>query len=173
MTSAVAACEHYTDKDRRSPIGELEQRAKYQSDQSAKHQLVDVLTGAFKRLHADKRIDAALAVPPSSAGTVSLPTYLSANLALKVGMPDLNDAVRWSGRKGSIKEQGVDAKWASLAQVGLTVDPAVSGKNLLLIDDMYQSGTTAHFVASQLRAAGANEIHLLAVSKGRRDTDNT
>lgn len=55
----------------------------------------------------------------------------------------------------------------------MTIGAGVNGKNLLLIDDMYQSGATAHFVGSKLRSAGANELHLLAVSKGRRDTDNT
>ena len=79
----------------------------------------------------------------------------------------------WNGPKGKIKELGVDQKWEALEKVGLTVGNAVAGKNLLLLDDMYQSGATAHFVASRLRAIGANEIHLLAVSKGKRDTDNT
>ena len=66
----------------------------------------------------------------------------------------------------------VDQKWGALEEVGLTVGNAFEGKNILLIDDMYQSGSTAHFVGSKLRAAGVNDIHLLAVSKGRRDTDN-
>ena len=80
--------------------------------------------------------------------------------------------MKWDGPKDKIKELAVDAKWAALEKVGLSVGSEVKDKNLLLIDDMYQSGATAHFVASRLRAAGANDIHVIAVSKGRRDTDN-
>jgi predicted amidophosphoribosyltransferase len=85
---------------------------------------------------------------------------------------DSTSSLHWDGPKPSIKELDVDEKWAALEEVGLTVNDAFEGKDVLLIDDMYQSGSTAHFVGSKIRAAGANDIHLLAVSKGRRDTDN-
>jgi predicted amidophosphoribosyltransferase len=171
--TAVAACEHYASNDQRSSIGELEHSAKYQESSIARGKLVLILEGIFRRLYSSQKLDAIVSVPPSSAGAVSLPNHLAANLAAKVGLPDLTGELHWNGPKGSIKELDVEAKWGALQQVGITVGQAVEGKNLLLIDDMYQSGATAHFVGSRLRAAGANDLHLLAVSKGRRDTDNT
>jgi len=173
FNTAVAACEHYVSPDRRSKIGELEHTAKYEGNSAAKRQLVGILLEIYKRMHGSRKIDGILSVPPSVAGKQSLPNYLAAALAPLTGVPDLTDQLNWNGPKGSIKELGVDAKWGALEQVGMTVGEGVTGKNLLLVDDMYQSGATAHFVASQLRNAGANELHLLAVSKGRRDTDNT
>jgi predicted amidophosphoribosyltransferase len=171
--TAVAACEHYISSERRSEIGELEHSAKYEGSVPAREALVGILEKIFRRMHSKRRIDGIVSVPPSIEGQQSLPNYLALRLGTAVGVPDLTSGLKWSGKKGSIKELGVDAKWSALEQVGMTVDQDFSGKNLLLIDDMYQSGATAHFVASQLRAAGADDLHLLAVSKGRRDTDNT
>lgn len=172
FATAVAACEHYISQDQRSRIGDLEHSAKWNGNASARDELVGILNFVFERMHANRQIDGILSVPPSTPGQQSLPNYLALKLAANASVPDLTSCISWNGPKGQIKELSVDKKWAALEKVGLTVTKEVAGKNLLLVDDMYQSGATAHFVASQLRAAGANDIHLLAVSKGRWDTDN-
>jgi predicted amidophosphoribosyltransferase len=172
FSTAVAACEHYVSQNQRSRVGALEHGAKWNGNAAAKEELVRILTDVFERMHGERRIDAILSVPPSTAGQPSLPSFLASRLADNAGLPDFTACLSWNGPKGKIKELSVDEKWQALEKVGLTVTEEVMGKNLLLIDDMYQSGATAHFVASHLRAAGANDIHLLAVSKGRRDTDN-
>ena len=171
--TAVAACEHYIAQDKRSKIGELEHSAKYENNLFAKNSLAEILHEIYNRMHTARQIDAIISVPPSMAGTQSLPNFLASELAARMKIPDLTKELSWKGKKDSIKELGVDEKWAALDKVGLSVGEAVAGKNILLIDDMYQSGATAHFVASKLREAGANDLHLIAVSKGRRDTDNT
>lgn len=173
MATAVAACEHYIDQNKRSFIGELEHSAKYGGSAAAREQLVSILIEIYQRMHGKRRIDGIISVPPSTAGQESLPNFLAARLAAALSLPDLTAELAWNGKKGSIKELSVNEKWSALEAVGMTVGPSIEGKNLLLIDDMYQSGATAHFIASQLRKAGANDLHLLAVSKGRRDTDNT
>jgi len=169
--TAVAACEHYIGESR-SKVGQLEYSAKYQGSAAAKVALVEELADIYGRMHGQRKIDGIVSVPTSTAGSQSLPNYLAAHLSTKVGIPDLTSQLSWNGPKGSIKALAVDEKWATLEAVGITVGDGIGDKDLLLIDDMYQSGATAHFVASQLRAAGANALHLLAVSKGRRDTDN-
>jgi predicted amidophosphoribosyltransferase len=172
FNTAVAACEHYITSDQRSQIGELERSAKFDGNATSKSELVRVLTDIYRRMHGTRNIDGFVSVPATVTGDCSLPNYLAIQLSTIIGIPDYTGQLSWSGPKPSIKELSVDEKWNALERVGLTVGPAVSSKNLLLIDDMYQSGATAHFVASRLRVAGANELHLLAVSKGRRDTDN-
>ena len=173
FNTAVATCEHYTGNNSRSPIGELENRAKYGGEVGARDQISIILKGAFDRIHAGRHLSAVISVPPSVKGQLSLPNVLASRLAAASGLPDLTSAMCWDGPKGQIKELSVDQKWKALETVGMSVGDAVAGKDLLLIDDMYQSGATAHFVASRLRVAGANDLHLLAVSKGKRDTDNT
>jgi len=172
FATAVAACEHYISQNQRSRVGALEHGAKWNGNVAAREELVGILSNVFGRMHGTRRIDAILSVPSSTAGQPSLPNFLASKLAANTGIPDLTTCLSWNGPKGKIKELSVDEKWQALEKVGLNVLEEVMGKNLLLIDDMYQSGATAHFVASHLRAAGANDIHLLAVSKGRRDTDN-
>lgn len=170
--TAVAACEHYATPDRRSRVGELEHSAKYEGDTRACDALVDILEGVYRRMHGGRKIDAVASIPPSKPGQTSLPNRLAARLAERIGVPDYTSRLHWNGPKPSIKELSVEQKWAALEDVGLTVDDAFARKNILLIDDMYQSGSTAHFVGGAIRAAGADDLHLLAVSKGRRDTDN-
>lgn len=169
--TALACCEHYAD-DGRFAIGELERRAKYDADLNARRKLVETLAGVFEQCLQGKRIQGIISVPSSDPAALSLPNFLAQKLAERLGLPDYTDALRWDGKKSSIKELKVDEKWEALAAVGLTVDTAIVGKNLLLIDDMYQSGATAHFVASRLRETGAGDLHLMCVSKGKRDTDN-
>jgi len=172
FSTAIAACEHYVDHDKRSAVGSLEHRAKYLKDTGARDEIVDLLLQIFAKHHSQLRITAIASVPPSVEGVQSLPNYLAAKLANRVGLPDVTSALRWDRPKSSVKELDVDAKWGELEKVGLTVSRDLTGMNILLVDDMYQSGATAHFVLSRLRLAGADEVHLLAVSKGRRDTDN-
>lgn len=172
FSTAVAACEHYISPDRRSRVGELEHSAKYEGSSAARRELVEILEGVYRRMHGSRKIDAIASIPPSRPGQLSLPNLLAEQLSERLGIVDLTGSLNWNTVKPSIKELGVDQKWAALEQVGLTVGNVFEGKNILLIDDMYQSGSTAHFVGSKLRVAGANDIHLLAVSKGRRDTDN-
>lgn len=42
----------------------------------------------------------------------------------------------------------------------------VFGKKLLLLDDIYTTGTTIHYAAFTLKNAGANEIYSLTLSRG-------
>lgn len=173
LTTAVAAGEHWKDADHRSEIGELEHAAKYDGSNTARAKLADLVTEIARRLY-DGRVHVIASVPPTTAGAVGLPQYLAGALSDRLNLPNVTAAMKWNGQKPSLKELSVDQKWAALEQVGLSIERgAIQGKSVLLVDDMYQSGTTVHFVGGALRAAGANDIHVLAVSKGRRDTDNT
>jgi predicted amidophosphoribosyltransferase len=174
LTTAVAVCEHYKDADHRSGIGALEHAAKYGGSNSAKQKLAEILQDVARRLYREDQIDVVASVPPSTAGAVGLPQFLASELGARMSVSDVTGAIKWNGPKPSLKELSVDEKWAALERVGTSIErSAVQGKSVLLVDDMYQSGTTVHFVGAALRAAGANDIHVLAVSKGRRDTDNT
>ena len=173
LNTAVATCEHYAAQDTRSRVGALEHSAKWNNSAHAREQLAAILLDVFHRMHGKRRIDAIASVPPSTPGNHSLPNLLAARISEITRIPDMSAELCWNARKPPIKELRVEEKWGALERVGISVGEAVAEKNVVLIDDMYQSGATVHFVAGALRAAGANDLHLLAVSKGRRDTDNT
>lgn len=171
LTTAIAAAEHFAD-DSRTEIGELEKAAKYDANLNARAKLADILEKIYGNCHSTLGVSAIISVPSSQAPTLSLPNFLAKRLSERLGIPDLTHEIAWASPKGEIKSLTVEQKWNALARVGMHISNSVAEKNLLLIDDMYQSGATAHYVGSQLRASGANAIHLMCVSKGRRDTDN-
>ncbi|MGH7045007.1 MAG: hypothetical protein ACREE2_01285 [Stellaceae bacterium] len=80
--------------------------------------------------------------------------------------------MKFNAEKESIKALPVDEKWAALEAARLSVDNRVDGKKIILIDDKYQSGITANFLASELYRAGAVEVNGLFCVKTWRNTDN-
>ena len=72
-----------------------------------------------------------------------------------------------------MKALSLDKKWKALEAASLQVGKQVNRKKVILIDDKYQSGTTAQFVAAKLYEAGAQVVYGLFCVKTWRDTDNT
>jgi adenine/guanine phosphoribosyltransferase-like PRPP-binding protein len=171
LDSCIAACEHQDDEGR-SEIGQLEYRAKWRDDADAVGRLAAILAEVARRLHGTTGITAICAIPSSKAGKQSLPCKLAAALAAELGLGDISPRLHWDREKDTIKDKQASEKWALLEDVGLTVDGDLNGQSVLMIDDMYQSGATVHFVASKIQEAGAGSIHCLAVSKSRGDKDN-
>jgi hypothetical protein len=172
LDSCVALAEHQTEPGCRSAIGELERSAKFDANKDSENHLVEAMIGVYRRLHSDLEIDAVCSVPPSKADQLSLPNRIASRMAAELNLNDLTSELNWASVKPSVKELPVSEKWNALEKVGLTLSEAFKGRNILIIDDMYQSGSTIHFVASKLREAGCNDIHCFAVVKALGDTDN-
>lgn len=173
LTTCIAASVHQSAPGQHTIVGDLERRAKYESDQGARSELLDRLEAVYRRLLGDLGIDAICSVPPSKPESFCLPAWLAAGLSDRLGIEDLTPSLNWAGSKPSMKEVDVDQKWAALDAVGLTIGVSVEGRRILVLDDLFQSGATVHFVASKLQSAGASELHCLAVVKALSDTDNT
>lgn len=112
------------------------------------------------------------AVPPRPRKKFDLPSCLTGKLAEREGLTDISNRVRWRGEKCSVKELPLEQKWAALEAVDLDVSYDLSGSRVILIDDLYQSGVTMHFVASRLQQAGASHILGLSIVKALRNSDN-
>jgi hypothetical protein len=173
LSTCVALGEHQSSPGVRTELGELERRAKYEADKSARASLLEKMEEVYNRLLDELDIDSICAVPPSEPGKFCLPARLSSKLSERLGLEDLTPHLSWAGTKPPLKEVEVDLKWQRLEAVGLNVSVDVKGRNVLIIDDLYQSGATVHFVASKLQMEGASELHCLAVVKSLSDTDNT
>jgi adenine/guanine phosphoribosyltransferase-like PRPP-binding protein len=169
--SCIAACEHQSDSGR-SEVGELEYRAKWKCDEHAVSRLADHLIEIYQRLLSGRGINAICAVPSSTPGKASLPCKLAEALSTKFALENITCRLSWDRQKDTIKDKPAAEKWELLEAVGMKVDGTLDGKNVLIVDDMYQSGATVHFIASRLRDAGSGDIHCLAVSKARSDKDN-
>ncbi|HTT79930.1 MAG TPA: hypothetical protein VMF86_09650 [Stellaceae bacterium] len=154
-------------------LGKAESNAK-----TARHQpSIKVLAKACVRAISDvsyyKESDVICAVPPSPDKEWDLPAEIVALVSQQTGKRDISKAVRFTVPKKSIKAASLSDKWAVLEGGQLTVFPnVVKGRKVILIDDKYQSGMTAQFVASRLYEAGVEEVNGLFCIKTWRDTDN-
>jgi hypothetical protein len=73
--------------------------------------------------------------------------------------------------KGSINKPFLKEKWSEWERSGLSFNSRIPGKNIILVDDFYQSGIPMQFVAQVLKDYGAREVYGLAMVKSLRNTD--
>jgi predicted amidophosphoribosyltransferase len=81
--------------------------------------------------------------------------------------------------KPQMKELNVQQKvstWSSIYGVPGNVDcgtVSFSGRDVVIVDDLYQSGVSMWAYAKFLKESGANRVFGLAGVKSMRDSDNT
>ena len=156
-----------------TPIGALEYRAKFTPDEEAIEALVGHFCAAIVDLPFYRDALLIAAVPPRPGKSYDLPQTLAARIAERLPLINVTPQFQFVGRKGLVKQLTLKQKWAAWEQSGLTFTPPLpASPSVILIDDIYQSGTSLQFVASRLRAAGAGAIYGLCAVKTSRDTDN-
>lgn len=154
-------------------LGSLFTAAKYHDNVDAKREILARLKATWGDMES-LPTEGYVSAPPPRPGKVSdLPTALAERLATYAGLVYLPLGT-WKGDKGQLKDVPADKKWKALQQVGFEVNPTIikSGKSVLLIDDIYQSGTTLNFLRSTLTGNGVARASAMTVVKAARDTDN-
>ena len=117
-------------------------------------------------------IDSVIAVPPSDPKKAYSPRILAARIAEKRGIDDLTDAIVKTRQTRQLKNLSKLEKAMEVAG-SIRVDPtAIAGRTILVVDDLYQSGTTLNFVALELEESGAEGVFGFAAVKTMRNTDN-
>lgn len=154
-------------------LGLAEHNAKASHEEAAIKFLSKQCAKAIADLAFYQSCEAICAVPPSPGKQWDLPTEIAKRVAAKCGKADISAQVAFTREKKSVKSVSLADKWAALEAGNLVVKSSMKGKRVILIDDKYQSGTTAQFVAAKLLDAGAAEVHGLFCIKTWRDTDNT
>ena len=157
----------------RTKIGELEYQAKWRSNSAATSELAERCVGAIKDLFNDKDVDQICAVPLTPGKRFSLPSRVAKIVSRRLGKGDITADFRFWGEKGSLKNVKLDEKWGVLDKAQLRFDGAdISGKRIILIDDLYQSGTTMQYAAMKLQEAGAYQVCGLSMVKSLSNDDN-
>jgi len=161
-------------------IGALRAQAKPYGSQvatrqttAAADQLVDRCLAFLKEMTCYKSADCVVAMPPSDpAKKYNLPRYLASQIAAKTGLQDLTKHVQTIKARDSIKGVPLAGKLDALLGT-IEVDAGVfDEKQVLLIDDLYQSGISMNYCALLLLRAGARKIFGLACEKTCRNDDN-
>jgi predicted amidophosphoribosyltransferase len=170
-------------QDRRTEIGEWEYRAKYGQDKDAATKLLKPLrTGLhwlpWARLAQPRLITY---VPCEAKRKV----YLARDLAIALvqqsrrrawGVADPLLGAELKGPKPSAKNLTVSQKRAQwrdlLAAGGIALGRSVKGCSVIILDDLYQSGTSLWSFAKYLKGHGAAHVVGLVCVKSLRDSDN-
>ncbi|SNS12204.1 Predicted amidophosphoribosyltransferases [Humidesulfovibrio mexicanus] len=180
LSCSIALDYNFTDNTSgiHTAIGQLEYEAKSNNDASAIGQLGRHLSAAIQSLPFYKNAPLVAAVPARPGKTSpDLPTALAKQLAASLGLTDLTPHFQYYGPKAQLKELPLDERWAAWEGARLSMSDAgaalLKDHSVILIDDKYQSGVSANFVAMILQQHGAAEIYGLYAVKTLRDKDNT
>lgn len=154
-------------------IGLAEHKAKVERDTESIELLKSSVLAACNDLSLYADADYVCAVPPAPGKQFDLPTELAQYVGKRHPQLSFFDGLSFSTKDVSIKTVPLADKWDELSDCGLEVKGAVQGGKFVLIDDKYQSGVTAQFVASKLLESGAKAVYGLFVVKTWRDSDNS
>lgn len=160
-------------------IGLLRTRAKpYDSEPtedtySAAEELSKACIEFFQKMTCYHSATSVIAMPPSKpAKAYDLPKYIAAGMAKEIGSPDLSEAVKTIKERRQLKNEPLESKLATVEGT-ISVDAsALKGQNVLLVDDLYQSGVSTNYVAMLMLQAGAKKVFGLACEKTCRNDDN-
>jgi len=171
--------EHGNPEMGQTVIGALRTRAKpYKSEPtsdtySAADQLVEACACFIERVYCYQVADSVVAMPRSNPEKeFDLPSYLANGLAKRSPMNDLSHAVRTVRGRPPIKNLSLDKKLEVLEGTIQVDQDVFSGRIVLLLDDLYQSGVSMNYTAMMLLEAGAEKILGLACEKTCRNDDN-
>lgn len=154
-------------------IGDLEYQAKYGKSHGAVCCLARIIGKFIRETPFYRDVPFICAVPSSDPSEKNLPNKIACILERDSHLKNISSYLCWNKGKGSLKNLEFEKKWKMLDKVGLNVSSDIKGKDVILLDDLYQSGTTIQFVAMKMKEAGARKIYGLAIVKSMSDSDNT
>ncbi|MGM9743549.1 MAG: hypothetical protein ACI3ZC_10870 [Candidatus Cryptobacteroides sp.] len=159
-----------SDGETHTCIGQLEKSAKYDNNQEAINQLVEIVDEFMVKNPLYSNAAFICAVPPTKAGEKNLPIKIIEKLTRFNG-DDISNSLVWSTKTESLKNADGADKLEILKHSGLTIadDLNLGGKDIVLVDDLYMSGITLQYVAMRLKEAGAGKVYGLCLVKSLRN----
>ncbi len=152
----------------KTPVGGLLQRFKYQFNQDAGVILADLAAEWINSRNLLRSSDFMVTVPPSFTSRPFDPiSFLAERISFSTG-------IRWE--KGVIKRTRITGQQKRIFNRELKKENVistfrlnnpllVSGKKILLLDDLYDSGATINQISQILRQAKADKIFALVLAK--------
>ena len=106
--------------------------------------------------------------PPFSIRRAIQPTrIIAAEIASRLGVPLLDSAVTKSTPTPPIKNVSQEKRASMLRMAIQSGSDSVQGKRLLVVDDLWQTGSTMIRVAEVLGQAGATDVKVLVMTRTR------
>jgi predicted amidophosphoribosyltransferase len=151
----------------RSAIGELVYRLKYKQDPAAVEPIVDAAVEFLGRWIP--RVEAIVTVPPSNIARRNQPVEeLAKRLSQRTGLPVCDACIRKFKTTGQMKDFEEWRRAEVLADAYAVDAEKIAKRRLLLFDDLFDSGATAHAVTKALlNPGGASAVYLLTLTQTR------
>ena len=136
----------------RSKIGEALFQLKYLDDRSKVAILVKAACDFMAKRNVTRHLSAIIPVPPSDTTRVFQPVpAMAAEIGETLGIPALLDALRKTRCTAPLKNiDDVTERRSELSGAFCFSGPLMSGKIVLVFDDLYRSGETLNEVARVL-----------------------
>jgi len=149
----------------RTDYGELLYQAKYQGNSESVQNLMLIVQQSIRHIHAlpisapQLNVDAVMAVPFYGVKDVSLPHLTADVIAETLGIPNLSPIV-------------VKIRSTQPAKIAPIVNPTpfkilqeLDGSRILLVDDLFRTGSTLESVSTKIRASGAKSVTGFCITK--------
>ena len=172
LMSHALGLHRFADINEHTQLGELVEQAKdygasNPSDPAAVEQIRGVALGWLARHPMTRSVDAVAAIPGTQPKDFDLPAALTEAISERLGKRRL-----WLRSRNQTPQKGRSGTAASSARsLGalMNADRDALGRRVLLVDDLYRSGSTMMAGATALRRAGATAVFCLALTKTARD----
>ena len=147
-------------------MGELVNRLKYQNDKSALSEIISLINSINGR-----RFDFIIPIPPTDKTRSFQPvTELAIALGKSIGVPVLTDVLIKTpgGKQLKTITDPEEREKALRDHLDIKPNPLVHGKSVLLIDDVYGSGSTLRVSTDLLmKVAKVGVVFVLTMTKKR------
>lgn len=153
----------------RSELGELVYQLKYANQPQAADAIAETMASFFSNKPVVlSRIELVVPIPASTARAVQPVTTIASKLANRLGKPFSENALRKTKETPSLKSiTDLEQRREVLDEAFEADGTQVKGKGILLVDDLYRSGSTANAVTLALIAGGAFRVYFLAATRTR------
>ncbi|MEK6540804.1 MAG: phosphoribosyltransferase family protein [Pseudomonadota bacterium] len=157
---------HHRFENTRSEMGELVYQLKYRSDRSHLPKIVELLNG----INGIENFDYIVPIPPTNKKRAFQPVELIAHALGKCRHVDV-----WQGlitNEGDEELKGISDPVERVERLQTAIKIVkgadIAGKKILLVDDLYRSGTTLRVATDLLYRIGkAEKVSVLTMTKTR------
>ena len=156
--------EHMQFETNRSALGELVYQLKYRN--GPLDDIVDTAV-AFISQQWNGAIDRVVPSPPSLHRTKQPAFLIAAGVAMALDVPSLAAAVVKAAATAQMKNVAMHERAPLLSAAIQAGSDAVQGQRILIVDDLWETGSTLRRVGEVLQQMGASEIRALAMTRTR------
>ena len=171
LSLSVALSVYFNKSREQTEVAKLYNKGK-KEDKSSILQLADRVEKQIRSLPCYKEADLICSVPAPPDKGFDLSSRVASIVGEKIDRPAITGGFVFGEQKSSY-DGSFDDKWKIWedAQVSFLNNEEfnVKGKKVILIDDLYLSGTTMQYVAMKLQHAGASEVYGLNFVKTMKD----